>query len=127
MLKVLPGFPDDVLAVEGIGEVTAEDYRNVLIPAALAKMKQHKHLKLFCHLGSQFKGLSAGAAWQDTKLGIAHWGDWGRLAVVTDTGWITDAVRLFAPLFHHPVRAFPNAEVESAKSWIKEAEPRKAA
>ncbi|HWA30720.1 MAG TPA: STAS/SEC14 domain-containing protein, partial [Rhizomicrobium sp.] len=69
----------------------------------------------------------AGAAWEDTKLGIAHWGDWGRLAVITDTGWITDAVRLFAPLFHHPVRAFPNAEVEAAKAWITETGPRKAA
>jgi hypothetical protein len=27
-------------------------------------------------------------------------------------------VRLFAPLFHHPVRAFANAELDEARRWI---------
>jgi len=30
---------------------------------------------------------------------LAHWGDFGRMAVVTDVDWTANAVRLFAPLF----------------------------
>ena len=60
----------------------------------------------------------SGAVWADTKLGLAHWGDFGRMAVVTDVEWITNAVRLFAPLFHHPVRAFSTAEFDAARGWI---------
>lgn len=118
MLKVLDGFPDNVLAVEGVGTVTAEDYRAVLVPVALAKMAKHKSLKLFCLLGEGFEGLSTGALWEDTKLGLGHWGEWGRLVVVTDRGWIADAVRMFAPLFHHPMRVFPLAEREVARAFV---------
>ncbi len=32
MIEILPGYPDDVLAISGAGRVTANDYRDVLIP-----------------------------------------------------------------------------------------------
>jgi hypothetical protein len=118
MLQILPDFPDDVLAVEWLGEVTADDYRNVLVPAALAKIAEHKHLRLLAILGVSFKGISAGAIWQDAKLGIGHWSDFTRVALVTDIAWIRDSMRLFAPLFPGIVRLFPNAERDAAKAWI---------
>ena len=37
MIEILSGFPDNILAVEGRGDVSAEDYRKVLIPAAVAE------------------------------------------------------------------------------------------
>lgn len=126
MLKVLSGFADNVLAVEGYGEVTAADYKTLLVPIALAKMKTHKTLRLFFHLGPDFKGFSVGAIWEDTKLGICHWRDWGRIAVVTDAVWVKDAVRLFAPLFHHPIHTYGNDDLKKAKSWIHRNETREA-
>jgi hypothetical protein len=54
LIELLAGFPDDVLAVEGGGEITAEDYRSVLMPTALEKMKRHKHLRFFLLFGSGF-------------------------------------------------------------------------
>ena len=50
MIEILSGFPDDVLAVEASGEISAEDYRKVLIPAALEKMKGHEAVRLFCQI-----------------------------------------------------------------------------
>ena len=64
--------------------------------------------------------------WEDTKLGIGHWGDWGRMTVVTDTKWIQDAVKMFAPLFHHPLRVFDNKDFETAKAWIVQKEAKAA-
>ncbi len=73
---------------------------------------------MLCYLGSEFQGMTTGAVWADTKLGVQHWADFGRLAVVTDVEWITNAVRLFAPLCHHPVRALSNADFDEARRWI---------
>ena len=126
MLKILTGFPDNVLAAEWRGDVSAEDYRTVLVPAAEAKIRQHKHLRLFAVIGPSFSGISAGAMWEDAKIGIGHWGDWGRIAVVTDIGWIRDSAKLFAPLFHHPMRTFAYADLAAAKAWISEAESKAA-
>ncbi len=122
MIELLDGFPDDVLAVAGNGEITAEDYRTVLMPAALEKMKRHKHLRILCHLGVDFKTFAAGAMWEDTKLLFGHWGEWGRVAVVTDKAWIAEAMHMFAPFFHHPIRVFSNEDIGKARSWIVEPE-----
>jgi hypothetical protein len=118
MLEILKGYPDDVLAVSGKGRITAEDYRDVLIPEANRLIEKHGTIRLFCRLGPEFEGLTAGAAWADLKLGVSRWNQIGRMAVVTDVTWIKDAILLFAPIFHHPVRAFPNAELQAASDWI---------
>lgn len=124
MLTLLSGFADNVLAVSASGEVTAKDYREVLVPAVLAKLKTRRALNFYYRLGADFSGFSAGAIWEDTKIGIGHWSGWGRIAVVTDVKWVADAVRLFGPLFHHPVRVFGNAEEDAAREWIIEKETR---
>ena len=126
MLAILSDFPDNVLAVSASGEVTAEDYRKVLMPAVRAKSKTHNHINFYYRLGMDFTGFSAGAIWEDAKIGIANWNGWGRIAVVTDAKWITDAVLLFSPLFHHPVRIFGNAQEAAAREWIVESEARMA-
>jgi SpoIIAA-like len=118
MLEIMKEFPEAVLAIRGKGRVSAEDYRDTLIPEALRRIKQHGSLRLLCYLGPEFEGITPGAIWADTKLGLTHWGDFGRMAVVTDVEWIADAVRLFAPLFHHPVRVFPNTAFDAARTWI---------
>lgn len=117
MIRLLQGFPDDVLAVEGTGEISADDYRNVLIPAALEMMKRHKYLRLYCHIVPGAT-ITPGAVWEDTKIGIGHWGESGRMAIVTDIGWIHDAVAMFAPFYHHPARAFSNQDDAKAREWI---------
>lgn len=118
MLNILPGFPADVLAISASGVVTAKDYREVVVPVAIAKLNAHKHLNFYYCLGEEFSGLSPGAIWEDAKIGIAHWSGWGRIAIVTNVNWIADAARLFAPMFHHPVRVFSIAEEDAARNWI---------
>ena len=118
MLNVLLEFPDDILAVEWQGEVTAEDYRNVLVPAALDKIRQHGHLRRLAVLGPSFETITAGAMWEDAKLGFGHLSNFSRVGVVTDIAWIRDSVRLFAPLFRNPVRVFSNADRVAAEAWI---------
>lgn len=120
MITVLEGYPDTVLAVSGTGKVTAKDYRDILIPEAARRIEKHDKMRLFCVLDDQFEGLTAGAAWADLKLGISRWNEFDRLAVVTDTTWIKDAILLLTPIYRHPMRVFPNAEFDAAKAWILE-------
>lgn len=122
MIDMLPGFPSDVVAVSVTGEITEEDYRRVLVPAVDDKLKVHKTVRLFVHLGPQFTGFTAGAMWQDAKLGISRWSHWGRMAVVTDVAWVTQAARLFSLVLPHPVRVFPNSQYGAARDWLSEAE-----
>ena len=71
MIELLEGLPDNVVGVEGVGEVAADDYKSVLVPAAEAALKRHERVRLLYVLGDRFDRVSAGAAWEDTKLGLA--------------------------------------------------------
>lgn len=123
MIEVLKGYPDSVLVVEGIGTITADDYSKVLVPEADRRIAAHEKIRLLCHLGERYKGLTAGAAWADTRLGIDHWNGFERIAIVTDAAWIRDSIRLFAPLFRYPMKVFPNAEFAAARHWLLEPVP----
>lgn len=126
-LEILSGYPADVLAVAANGHVTRADYEEVLIPAVEAKIKSQGRVKMIYVVGEGFAGYSAGAVWDDAKLGFLHLGDFARVAVVTDTGWIASSVRLFAPLVRCPVHVFPLSGLDAARAWIAEDRPPPAA
>jgi hypothetical protein len=99
----------------------------VLEPAAEAKLRLHRPLRFFFHLGSDWDGIEAGAVMQDARIGFGHWKEWGEIAVVTDSGNIHDVVGFFALFFHHPVRNFFDADYDKAKAWISSPQPARAA
>jgi hypothetical protein len=119
-LEILDGYPADVLAIRATGEVRREDYEQVLIPAVKAMVGAEGRVKLLYILGPQFAGITAGAMWDDAKLGLLHMGDFARVAVVTDVDWIRAAMKIFAPLTRSPVHVFPMSELAAAKVWIDE-------
>lgn len=118
MLNVLEGFPDDVLAVSASGKLNADDYRNIMVPQVHRILEAHGSVRMFYQLGPEWDGFTAGAGLQDMILGVEHWTDFERIAIVTDSTWIREAVCLFAPMFSKPMKVFANAEAEIAKDWI---------
>lgn len=123
MIEIASGFPEHVLAISCEGKLTVEDYKDVLIPETNKRIEKFGSIRMLCHLGAAFHGVTPGAAWSDLKFGIKRWNDVERIAFVTDVTWIADAVRLFAPFYPHPMRVFSDDELEDAKSWIMEGEP----
>ena len=123
MLTLLSGFADNVLAVSASGEVTAKDYREVLVPAVSCQAKNPQGSELLLPAWCRFLRLQCGGnlgGYQDWHRSLERLGP----IAVTDVKWVADAVRLFGPLFHHPVRVFGNAEEDAAREWIIEKETR---
>jgi hypothetical protein len=118
MLQILSGFPANVLAISVTGTLTAEEYRDVLAPALTAKIRAQGPLRLFVHVGPEFREMKAAAMWEDFKMGMRHWNDWREAAVVTDVTWIANCARLFAPFFRAPIRVFPIRDYAAAQDWI---------
>jgi len=117
--ELIDGLPSDVLALEAIGIITAQDYSGMLIPLVEDKLKVHDRLKVLVLLGDHFIGYSEDAAWDDARFGVSHWFDFGKMALVTDLGWARHVAKLFAPLMPGGLRVFPVADLDAAKSWIK--------
>ena len=83
MLERIPDLPDSVVGIRASGEVTGDDYKNVLIPAVVAALQGGHKVRLLYVLGEDVKGFTAGAAWQDTKVGLGHYSSWEKVAVVS--------------------------------------------
>jgi hypothetical protein len=117
--ETIPGLPGDVIALKVSGIITSQDYRDVLVPLVEAKLKDHDALKFLVMIDDDFISYSPEAARDDARFGFSHWADFGRIAVVTDIGWIRTATRLFAPLMPAELHIFSLDELENAKSWIE--------
>ncbi len=117
---ILEDYPDNVVAFRAEGLITRDDYEETLIPLIEARISAQGRVKLLYWCGAEFEGFSAGAMWDDARVGLTHLGDFSKIAVVSDVGWVRQSAKLFAPLVRAPVQVFHNADIELAKRWIIE-------
>jgi len=118
LITRIPEMPNGVLAFEAHGNVTGDDYENVLVPAIEDELADRDKIRFLYVLGSEFTGYDGAALWDDTKVGLDHWGAWERIALVTDNGTYQGTVKAFGFLMPGEVKVFPLAERDAAVAWI---------
>ncbi len=118
MIVQLQGFPENVVAFAGRGQVTKADYVSSLIPVVEKAFAFHDRLRLYYELGGDFVGIDAAAIVEDFKVGMQHLARWERAALVTDVAWIADAVGLFSFLMPGAMKVFSTRNADQARSWI---------
>ena len=116
MLKKIEGLPAGVIGVEASGEVTADDYRDVLEPMI---QSAHAAGKIrFLYIYGEDVGITAGGAWHDTKMGMGHFTSFERIAVVTDKDWIENSIKAFGWIMPGEVKVFDDDEKDEAITWL---------
>ena len=120
MIRLLGDMPVGVLGLEAVDDVEKEDYRDVILPAVEAAIAEHGKVRLVYVLGHEFDDYEGEAVWEDLKLGAHHPTSFERIAIVTDARWVGPAVKVFSVLWPGQARAFPLAELDSAKRWAAE-------
>jgi hypothetical protein len=120
MIAELDDMPPGTLGVRATGTLTAEDYRDVLIPQ-LRTAAQAGEIRLLFVI-SDFDKLELGALAEDFRVGITvgigHRHAWKRTAVVTDVDWIVKSIHMFAWMMPGEVRVFGPDELDDAKRWV---------
>lgn len=120
MIEVMTDLPDRVLGLRARGEVSAQDYKTVLVPAIEEKLTKHTKARLLYVLGDDFEGYTGGAAWEDAKVGMKHLTAFERVAVVTDVDWIEKMIKAFGFVMPGEVRVFDDDDLDEARLWISE-------
>jgi hypothetical protein len=118
MIAQLQGFPENVVAFAGRGQVTKADYVSTLVPAVETALAGRDHLRLYYELGADFVGIDADALVEDFKIGMQHLSRWERAAVVTDVQWIVHAISLFGFLMPGAIKVFSTKDADEARTWI---------
>ncbi|MGZ6563122.1 MAG: STAS/SEC14 domain-containing protein [Solirubrobacteraceae bacterium] len=120
MIALIEGLPDAVVGLEAVGEIGSADYEAIAAPAVKHALERHSKIRLIHVLGERFTGYTAGGAWQDAMLGLAHPRSFDRIAVVTDSESIRRLVTLGGWTIPGELRLFANREREHAEAWARE-------
>jgi SpoIIAA-like len=120
MIQLIEGLPDAVVGIEAVGEVESADYDAIAAPAVKRALERHPKIRLIHVLDDRFTGYTAGGAWEDAVLGLAHPRSFGRIAVVSDLESIRRLVTLGGWSLPGELQLFPNRERERAEAWASE-------
>ncbi|MFI5526961.1 STAS/SEC14 domain-containing protein [Kitasatospora sp. NPDC051853] len=115
VVEKLSALPEGVIGFEIGGKLSAEDYRDVLIPA-LTTAAEAGGIRCVLVV-REFDGMSGGAVWEDLKLGAEHLRSWQRVALVTDLEWMAHLTTAFGWMIPGRTRTFPLAERAEAEAW----------
>lgn len=116
MLKTMIGLPPGVLGYEADGELHADDYRKVLLPAIEAVTQRGEKVRIVL-VFERFDGMSGDALWEDLKMGAGHLTHWERIALVTDVDWMKRVAAMFGWMSPGELKVFPVAERDAAIAW----------
>jgi hypothetical protein len=118
VITELSGLPAGVIGFEASGEIAAEDYRDVVLPA-VGRAAEAGDVR-FLIIMRDFDGMSGGALWQDLKTGTEYLRAWKRVALVTDIGWMRHATDLFGWMTPGETKTFAVDEQDQAIRWLTE-------
>jgi hypothetical protein len=109
----------NVLAIRASGKLVKPDYE-LLVPAFERHVRAHGKVRLLFDM-TGFEGWSAGAAWEDFKLGVEHYADIERLAILGERKWHHAMATFCGPLTKAAVRYFDHTDAAAARAWLNEA------
>jgi SpoIIAA-like len=118
VLKELSGMPPGIHALEAVATVTADDYGRVFAPLVDRALRSGSRMRLLYQFGPGFQGITAGALWADTRLGLRYLRILDGCAVVSDIGWVRAPARGIGAWMPCPTRVYGNDERDDAAEWL---------
>ena len=109
-------MPVGVLGLEAVDDVEKQDYENVVAPVDRRADRRARKARLVYVLVRSSTTMRERQS-RRTRLGVRHPASFERMAIVTDARWAGPAIKIFSVLWPGQARAFPLADLESAKRW----------
>lgn len=118
MIDIIPTNTDNVVGCKVDGKINTEDIEK-LANYIEDKLLKNKKLRIYVEV-AKLEGISLEALFKDLKLGIKHFSDFDKKAVVTDKAWMKKVAAIADKIFPNiEVRCFSFEEKEKALEWAK--------
>ena len=118
MLQFIDNLEPHVVGIHAIGEVTKEDVETVLLPRMDELAQRQGEINYLLVLETDVQNWTAGAWWNDVKMGIKNFTKWNKIAVVSDqkgVEWFSNAFRFLIP---GNSKGFPLNQLDEAVLWV---------
>ena len=118
MINILEDAPDNVAAFRATGEVTKDDYDNIVIPSIDALVKKQDKINFLLVVDAKMKNFTAGALLKDLAVGLRHFTKWHKMAIVSEESGVIRFTDFFSYIAPGEAKGFTHAELEEAKHWV---------
>lgn len=119
MITIINDAPENVAAFNATGDVTKEDFENLVIPYVKNKVEQFDELNYLLYLDTDLSNFTMGAWLQDALLGIKNITKWNRAAIVTDKEGVQNFTDIFSVLMPGEFKSFPKENLYNALYWCQ--------
>ncbi|MCB9228523.1 MAG: STAS/SEC14 domain-containing protein [Deltaproteobacteria bacterium] len=113
---------EDVVIISASGQISAEDYQEVILPVLEKFQTSGKKARLLLHFGDDFKGYTAKGAWEDARVGLRYMHAIDRCALVSDLPWMRNIAHITGSLIPCAVNTYTNDQLSEAKKWLDSGE-----
>lgn len=105
-----------ILVIQVTGRLVKEDYE-LLIPKFEQLIQKHGKIRILFDMAN-FLGWDDWAIWEDVKLGVAHFSDIERIAMVGEEHWQHDIATFSKPFTRAKIRYFDRTNKATAHRWL---------
>jgi hypothetical protein len=109
----------DLITIRASGTLTGKDYDYAVPELEHAMKLSRRPLRVMIRL-EDFRGWEIGALWRELEFDLTHRGDFGRVAVVGETGLEEWGTILSSPFAKAEMRFFPVTRTDEAESWLSD-------
>jgi hypothetical protein len=113
-------LPPHVVGIHAFGDVTEEQYENMLIPLFNDLLKKSRKINFILVLETDIKNFSPGKWCGNVKIGLKYFFKWNKLAVVTDQKGVCGFSDLFKYFIPGKFKSFPLDQLDKAVRWVDE-------
>ncbi|HEY4064959.1 MAG TPA: STAS/SEC14 domain-containing protein [Puia sp.] len=117
MIGVLPGLAPNVIGFRASGEVTREDYENVVFPEVKRYTQDGKDLNLVFYVETSPKNFSIGAWIRNMWLGLKEFTLWHRVAIISDLEKVRHFTDAISRLLPGEYKGFSPNQLDAAVRW----------
>lgn len=118
MLQFIKDLPSHVAGVHATGEVRDEDFEKVLTPLLNEMANNHGRINFLLVLDTKVSNFTWGALWKDLKLGLRHYRQWKKIAIVTDQKGVKLFSYVFRLILPDKSKCFPLDKLDEALRWV---------
>jgi len=118
MIDKIEMLPTGVYGVTAGKKITKEDYEKVIVPMLEEALRVGDKISFLYRIQSDFDSFTAGAAWEDFKIGLHYLRLFRKCAVVTDTKWIRESAKFFGAMIPCQTRTYKDSEYDKAVGWL---------
>ena len=117
MIQIIDA-PENVVAFRALGEVTKDDYQNVMAPAVEKLVDRIDEINFLFVIDTDLENFTAAAWMQDAWIGLKNLGKWNRSAIVTDSEKAITFTNGFSYMVPGEFKGYKKNDFDEALNWV---------